>query len=162
LKNAKRLKDAPPFLQPVDPIKLGIPTYFDRIKHPMDISTIQKKLDDNIYLNAQQFMDDITLMFSNCYDFNGRDAIVSKMGQNLEKYFHKQMEKLPTAVCFSTECRVQRRHPKLTYSRSNWMHFRKKQKHPLKATMKATGQNVKFKHLSKNCHLLHRLPSKSH
>ncbi len=38
-----------PFLEPVDPIVLGIPDYFDVIKNPMDISTMEKKLADGKY-----------------------------------------------------------------------------------------------------------------
>lgn len=30
-----------PFNQPVDPIALGIPDYFEKISHPMDFSTIK-------------------------------------------------------------------------------------------------------------------------
>ncbi|KAI9365970.1 hypothetical protein DFJ73DRAFT_806491 [Zopfochytrium polystomum] len=95
LKNSKRLKDAPPFLQPVDPVKLGIPTYFDVIKKPMDISTIQQKLNSNVYRKQSEFMDDLNLMFSNCYLFNGRESFVGKMAQKLEQYFNNQMKNLP-------------------------------------------------------------------
>ena len=37
-----------PFRQPVDPIGLQIPDYFDIIKNPIDLSTIKKKLDSGI------------------------------------------------------------------------------------------------------------------
>jgi hypothetical protein len=32
------------FHEPVDPIKLGIPDYYDIIKNPMDLGTIKTKL----------------------------------------------------------------------------------------------------------------------
>ena len=35
-----RLSDAAPFNTPVDPVRLGIPDYFNIIKQPMDFSTI--------------------------------------------------------------------------------------------------------------------------
>ncbi len=41
--------DSFPFRQPVDPHALGIPDYFDIIKHPIDLSHIQQKLDDGEY-----------------------------------------------------------------------------------------------------------------
>ena len=49
LRQVKKPKDALPFLQPVDPVKLNIPRYFDIITRPMDISTIEKKLNSGRY-----------------------------------------------------------------------------------------------------------------
>ncbi|KAJ3004244.1 UNVERIFIED_CONTAM: hypothetical protein HDU68_005216 [Siphonaria sp. JEL0065] len=98
LGRAKRLKDAFMFLQPVDPIKLGIPTYFHFIKRPMDLSTIQKKLDQSVYKTAHDFIDDVTLMFDNCYTFNGRDSAVGVIAQNFQRYFVQQLEKMPAQV----------------------------------------------------------------
>ncbi|KAJ3211677.1 hypothetical protein HDU67_004356 [Dinochytrium kinnereticum] len=98
LKSSKRLKDAPPFLQPVDPVKLGIPTYFDVVKHPMDISTVQNKLDRNQYANYAAFKHDLDLIFNNCYLFNGTESVVAKMGSSLQKYFTEKLQGLPTSV----------------------------------------------------------------
>ena len=39
-------KFAWPFHTPVDPVRLGLPDYFDVIKEPMDMSLIKKKLDN--------------------------------------------------------------------------------------------------------------------
>ena len=99
LKNSKRLKDAAPFLLPVDPVALGIPTYFSVIKQPMDLSTIQGKLSSQKYKYAQEFVEDYELMVRNCYLFNGRDSFVGKMAQKMEAYFHTQMKSMPVAVC---------------------------------------------------------------
>ncbi|KAI9365496.1 Bromodomain-containing protein [Zopfochytrium polystomum] len=96
LKNAKRLKDAPPFLHPVDPVLLGIPNYVDVIKCPMDLSTIQRRLSTCFYKRQTEFMNDLSLMFSNCYLFNGRDSLIGHMAQKLEHYFQNQMKGLPT------------------------------------------------------------------
>jgi len=41
------------FTEPVDPEEL--PDYHDIIKHPMDFSTIRKKLDKGAYSNLEQF-----------------------------------------------------------------------------------------------------------
>ena len=37
---------APPFAQPVDPVKLELPDYFEIIKKPMDLGTIKEKVRD--------------------------------------------------------------------------------------------------------------------
>lgn len=56
------------FLQPVDPVALGIPDYFDVIKKPMDLGTIDKKLGE--YSSVQDFADDVRLVFRNAMIYN--------------------------------------------------------------------------------------------
>ncbi|CAG8708280.1 10711_t:CDS:2, partial [Acaulospora colombiana] len=58
------------FLHPVDPIRHGAPTYFDVVKHPMDLSTISSKLKSGQYASRNDFADDFKLMLSNAYLFN--------------------------------------------------------------------------------------------
>lgn len=65
------MPEAAIFLQPVDPILHGCPTYLDEIKHPMDFSTINRKLDERKYENNDQFIGDIEQIFKNCRQFNG-------------------------------------------------------------------------------------------
>ncbi|TIB11129.1 hypothetical protein E3P92_02992 [Wallemia ichthyophaga] len=65
------MPEAAIFLQPVDPILHGCPTYLDEIKHPMDFSTIKRKLDEKKYENGDQFIGDIEQIFKNCRQFNG-------------------------------------------------------------------------------------------
>lgn len=62
-----------PFIDPVDPIALGIPDYFDVVKHPMDLSTVMKGLRDNsrspqqhMYRGFNEFAADVRLIFDNC------------------------------------------------------------------------------------------------
>ncbi len=98
LRSLKRHKDATPFLQPVDPVALAIPDYFDVIKHPMDFSTIQQKLNQHSYLSVETFQDDVKLVFSNCATYNKPETIVHGMGKNLEKVFENLMKKLPTEM----------------------------------------------------------------
>ncbi len=98
LTRLKRNHNAGPFLQPVDPIALGIPDYFDKIKKPMDISTIKKKLDNNIYLTPEEFNNDMILMFNNCYEYNSPDSVVYEMGKNLQKAYEVLYSDLPENV----------------------------------------------------------------
>ena len=37
-------------MKPVDPFELKIPDYFDVIKEPMDISTVEKNLKNGVYI----------------------------------------------------------------------------------------------------------------
>ncbi|PLW33747.1 hypothetical protein PCASD_12510 [Puccinia coronata f. sp. avenae] len=59
---------------PVDPIAVGAPTYLDEIKHPMDLSTMSKKLDQGFYKRQSDLMADFELIVSNCVQFNGAES----------------------------------------------------------------------------------------
>ncbi|KAH3669161.1 hypothetical protein WICMUC_005000 [Wickerhamomyces mucosus] len=79
-----------PFLEPVDPVALGCPTYFDYVKEPMDLSTVQNKLNNGQYNNAEEFEHDVRLVFKNCYIFNPEGSAVNMMGHRLEAIFDKK------------------------------------------------------------------------
>jgi E1A/CREB-binding protein len=72
------LEDSLPFRVPVDPALQGIPDYFDIIKHPMDLSTIKRKLDQGSYANPWEYVDDIWLMFNNAWTYNRKTSKVFK------------------------------------------------------------------------------------
>ncbi|EJW02661.1 hypothetical protein EDEG_02944 [Edhazardia aedis USNM 41457] len=89
-------RNAGPFLEPVDPIKLNIPDYPEKIKHPMDLSTIQGKLTQRIYKTIDAFKDDYKLMINNCFTYNAKGTGVYKAGAELEKAFNNLMNKMPS------------------------------------------------------------------
>jgi hypothetical protein len=45
-------------------------SYFEVVKHPMDLSTISSKLKSGQYASRKDFADDFKLMLSNAYLFN--------------------------------------------------------------------------------------------
>ena len=85
-----------PFHFPVDPVKLGLPDYFEIIKKPMDMGTIRKRLDNGYYWEAAECIQDFNQMFTNCYIYNkpGEDIVV--MAKSLEKFFIAKVRTLPT------------------------------------------------------------------
>ncbi|KAF9014933.1 Bromodomain-containing protein [Cyathus striatus] len=98
IRTLKKMKDASPFLRPVDPVALNIPHYPSIIKHPMDISTVERKLassnpqklDPNPnnprYFNVDEFVADVRLIFANCVTFNGPDHAIRIWVNGWKKY----------------------------------------------------------------------------
>ncbi|KAF2830119.1 Bromodomain-containing protein [Ophiobolus disseminans] len=78
-----------PFVSPVDPVALNIPSYLTIIKKPMDFGTIEKNLKNGAYQSAKDFYKDAQLVFGNCYKFNPEGDAVNKMGHQLEEIFEK-------------------------------------------------------------------------
>jgi bromodomain-containing factor 1 len=76
-----------PFVSPVDPVALNIPSYLKIIKKPMDFGTIEKNLKAGMYQSAKDFHADAQLVFQNCYKFNPEGDAVNKMGHDLENLF---------------------------------------------------------------------------
>ena len=95
IKSLKANKDSKPFLNPVDPVKLNIPNYFDFIKNPMDLSTVEKKLLADEYKSKSVFIKDVGLIFENCKIFNGEASPFTAMATNMQEAFNKHMNKFP-------------------------------------------------------------------
>lgn len=92
-----------PFMQPVDPVALGIPDYFTVVKQPMDLSTIRHKIDAREYLNAEQFEADVRLVFTNCYTYNAPDTDVVQMAKALESIFESKWAQRPLRTPTTTD-----------------------------------------------------------
>ncbi|KAI9203515.1 Bromodomain-containing protein [Polychytrium aggregatum] len=78
------------FLEPVDPIALGIPQYLEEIKRPMDLGTIGKALARHEFKTYGQLHADLQLVFDNCFQFNRPGDWVYSQGKNLEAFFHEE------------------------------------------------------------------------
>ncbi|XP_076003719.1 bromodomain-containing protein 3-like isoform X2 [Genypterus blacodes] len=84
-----------PFYKPVDAEALELHDYHDIIKHPMDLSTVRKKMDKAEYTDPQSFATDVRLMFSNCYKYNPPDHEVVAMARKLQDVFEMRFAKIP-------------------------------------------------------------------
>ncbi|MFS8015959.1 putative chromatin remodeler Bromodomain family [Helianthus anomalus] len=91
-------KYGPVFNQPVDPIELGIPDYFEIISHPMDFGTVCKKLEDDLYPFAEAFAADIRLTFSNAMRYNPPSNFVHLMAKELNDIFGRSWRSLEAKV----------------------------------------------------------------
>nr|XP_020662817.1 bromodomain testis-specific protein [Pogona vitticeps] len=84
-----------PFHQPVDAAGLKLPDYYNIIKKPMDLTTIQKRLEHNYYTCAAECIENFQTMFANCYLYNKPGDDVVFMAQELEKVFMQKLAQMP-------------------------------------------------------------------
>lgn len=95
----KRHSSSWPFATPVDPVASAAPGYFDIIKHPMDLSTIQSKLRMNHYNTPDDVIADIRLMLDNCFTYNPPSNHIYQHGKSLERHAELHISKLlPSAA----------------------------------------------------------------
>ncbi|KAG5438583.1 hypothetical protein PCANB_002688 [Pneumocystis canis] len=73
-----------PFVQPVN--KDEVPDYYDVIKEPMDLSTMEFKLENNQYDSVESFLHDAKLIFNNCRSYNNETTTYYKNATKLEKF----------------------------------------------------------------------------
>ena len=82
------------FNVPVDPEELGLPDYFDIIKNPMDLGSIQKKLEKGEYHAIKDFQSDVNLSFDNAMTYNEQGSVVYDMAKELKAKFEVDYKKL--------------------------------------------------------------------
>ncbi|XWS51847.1 hypothetical protein CRYUN_Cryun11dG0017600 [Craigia yunnanensis] len=80
------------YAEPVDPDEL--PDYRDVIEHPMDFSTVRKKLRNGSYSTLEQFESDVFLICSNAMQYNAPDTIYYKQARSIQELAKKKFEKL--------------------------------------------------------------------
>ncbi|SCU92359.1 LANO_0E00518g1_1 [Lachancea nothofagi CBS 11611] len=82
-----------PFLQPVNKDEVG--DYYEFIKEPMDLSTMEMKLENNRYEKMDKFVYDARLIFNNCRAYNGENTSYFKYANRLEKFFNSKIKEIP-------------------------------------------------------------------
>ncbi|CAO1621911.1 unnamed protein product [Jaminaea pallidilutea] len=92
-----------PFIDLVDKSMSYAPVYYEVIKQPVAIRTVQDKIRKGDYEDKHDFIADMRLLFKNCYTFNepGSDAHV--MGKNFEDLFNDKIKKMPKHKAMTPE-----------------------------------------------------------
>lgn len=93
VKTLMREKDAGPFKVPVDVVALRIPDYPRIIRHPMDLGTIDRWLSEEpcVYTHPHQVINDVRMVFRNCYTYNAATTVIWKMAESLSRKFEEQL-----------------------------------------------------------------------
>ncbi|CAD8171690.1 unnamed protein product [Paramecium octaurelia] len=84
--------DSVEFRQPVDYKRLNLPDYIQIVKRPMDLGTVQFKLNNNTYKTVEECLDEIQLIWDNCKLYNGPQSWITKIAEKLERLFKKNVK----------------------------------------------------------------------
>lgn len=79
-----------PFAVPVN--KEEVPDYYEVIKEPMDLSTMELKLENDKYESFDQFLYDARLIYKNCRSYNGETTTYYKNANKLEKFMNNKIK----------------------------------------------------------------------
>ncbi|EQL03513.1 histone acetyltransferase GCN5 [Ophiocordyceps sinensis CO18] len=82
-----------PFLVPVN--RDDVADYYDVIKEPMDLSTMENKLEADQYATPEDFVRDAKLIFGNCRKYNNENTPYAKSANKLEKFMWQQIKAVP-------------------------------------------------------------------
>ncbi|GAA6019847.1 hypothetical protein JCM10207_003720 [Rhodosporidiobolus poonsookiae] len=66
--------------------------YYNVIKEPMDLATMETKLEANAYETLDQFLYDSKLIFNNCRQYNDNQSNYVKNANKLESYLDNQVK----------------------------------------------------------------------
>lgn len=86
-------KQAWPFLNPVN--RDEVPDYYNVIASPMDLSTMDERLQNDQYHTPKELVDDLKLIFTNCRKYNDGTTVYSKCATRLEKYMWSLIKEIP-------------------------------------------------------------------
>uniref|UniRef100_A0A4W5MX63 Bromodomain PHD finger transcription factor n=1 Tax=Hucho hucho TaxID=62062 RepID=A0A4W5MX63_9TELE len=90
LRSLQAHKMAWPFLEPVDPN--DAPDYYGVIKEPMDLSTMEDRLQKRYYIKLTEFVADMTKVFDNCRYYNPSDSPFYQSAEVLENFFVQKLK----------------------------------------------------------------------
>lgn len=97
------------FREPVDPVALKIPSYWEVVRTPMDLGTVRRRLDEDAYDTVLDFAQDVRLTFHNAKLFNPAGHPVHQHADTLLKDIDRRMadvaneaRKLVNLTCLDT------------------------------------------------------------
>ena len=82
-----------PFLTPVS--RDEVQDYYEVIKEPMDLSTMESKLEADQYAIPEDLVRDAKLVFDNCRKYNNETTAYAKCANKLEKFMWQQIKTVP-------------------------------------------------------------------
>ncbi len=91
-KNPEGIKIIGMFME--KPSKKDYPDYYEVIHNPMDMKTINERINSNVYKNVEDFIQDARLMFNNCRQYNEEGSEIVKDANTLEKALYLKTKEM--------------------------------------------------------------------
>ncbi|TVY39167.1 Histone acetyltransferase [Lachnellula occidentalis] len=82
-----------PFLNPVS--RDDVADYYEVITDPMDLATMEQRLEKDHYLTPDDFVKDAKKIFDNCRKYNNETTPYAKSANKLEKFMWQQIKAIP-------------------------------------------------------------------
>lgn len=85
----KKIKQRPSarwFIEPVDSSNDDFSDYYDVIENPMDLNTIQNKLQTDQYRTVSEFKEDLSLIWKNCQKYWQDESVTTTLAQDIKQY----------------------------------------------------------------------------
>lgn len=98
LKSIQENDNSEAYREPVDWEAYELFDYPEIIKEPMDLGTIENKLNAGKYANPTVFAHDVRLVWKNAMTYNRADSDIYRTAQNFSKSFEKKFKKLKTKL----------------------------------------------------------------
>mmetsp|Transcript_10114 Transcript_10114/g.23330 ORF Transcript_10114/g.23330 Transcript_10114/m.23330 type:complete len:1106 (-) Transcript_10114:153-3470(-) len=93
------------FNVPVDPVELNLPDYFDVVKRPMDLGSIKKRLENQVYRDTNEFTDEVRLTFDNAILYNGPTSDVTEVAKKMKKMFDADWKRVQIELAKDEEAK---------------------------------------------------------
>ncbi len=97
-----------PFLEPVDWKNLNLPDYPTIVKRPMDLGTIEDRIYSGLYSSADEFAEDVRLVWHNAQTYNQPGSDIWKWAETLSIIFERHFSKLSRSNANNKRRRVAR------------------------------------------------------
>ena len=88
-----------------------VPNY--KVKKPMDLGTVTSKLESESYKTAEQWKNDMKLIWDNARDFNPEGTLLNQIASELKLYFEKKTAVIPLTDFELWQQKVKRQHQKV-------------------------------------------------
>lgn len=80
------------FDEPVDPIRDKAPDYLEKVRKPMDLTTISRKLENRKYKEIKEWKEDLYLIAKNAIEYNGKKKPIGVVALELKSLLRKYVD----------------------------------------------------------------------